>query len=38
MIKTLPTAIRQAGNVILAEDLDTVKDPQFSRKILVSAL
>jgi adenylate cyclase len=29
------TAMRRAGNVILAEDLDLVKDPQFSRKILI---
>jgi adenylate cyclase len=28
-------AIRQAGNVILAQDLDIVKDPQFFRQILV---
>jgi adenylate cyclase len=28
-------AIRRAGNVILAQDLDTVKDPHFSREILV---
>ncbi|MEJ2670784.1 MAG: adenylate/guanylate cyclase domain-containing protein [Deltaproteobacteria bacterium] len=28
-------AIRRAGNVILAEDLDTVKDPHFFREILV---
>jgi adenylate cyclase len=30
--------IRQAGNVILAEDLDIVKDRSFFRKILVSPL
>jgi adenylate cyclase len=29
------TAMRRAGNVILAEDLDVAKDPQFSREILV---
>jgi adenylate cyclase len=33
--ETFATAIRRAGNVILAEDLDLVKDPQFSRKILI---
>jgi adenylate cyclase len=32
---SLALAMRQAGKVILAEDLDTVKDPQFFREILV---
>jgi adenylate cyclase len=31
----LAAAIREAGNVILAEDLDIVQDPHFSRMILV---
>jgi adenylate cyclase len=32
---SLSQALRQTGNVILAEDLDIVKDPHFSRQILV---
>jgi adenylate cyclase len=34
----LAQAMHRAGNVILAEDLDTVKDPRFSRKILVQPI
>lgn len=34
----LAEALRQAGNVILAEDLDKVDDPQFNREILVQPL
>jgi adenylate cyclase len=34
----LAQALHRAGNVILAEEMDTVKDPHFSRQILVQPI